>query len=298
MPVCPSCGAVASSSGRFCRQCGAAVGSPAPAVGTPPPSPALPPPGPRSPSPPPPPAAPGSQATRVENRSPPYGPPAAREPAAPAGSPYVPVPSRTSLDRRVLLALGALLLILGAGVAGFAVVRFSSASDEGGDRGAAAGDEGEAAEEPVEAADGSDPFADEQAVAASVQELIVGFHEEIVAGQYDAAWGRLSKRKQAQIEREDGFDAWRDAQASLGQYLDPSGASVEIEELDRSTGEARVRVGGMGWSKPGADCSSWSGITWAKYDNGTWRYDPGYSTTSERESRWRSRYDELLGGAC
>jgi hypothetical protein len=54
----------------------------------------------------------------------------------------------------------------------------------------------------------------------------------------------------------------------------------------------------MKWNKPGAPCSEWSGITWVKYEEGAWRYDPGYSTSPEREAEWKSRYAELLGGKC
>lgn len=171
-----------------------------------------------------------------------------------------------------------MLLVLGAGVASFTAMRFTSSSSTSGDR--------------------AEALADEGAVQESVQEVMRGFHEDVIAGDFDAAWEKLSRRKQAQIEREDGFQAWREAQATKTPYLDPSGASVELLELDRDTGEATVRVEGMTWSKPGAPCSTWSGITWAYYEDGEWRYDPGYSTTPARESRWKARAPELLGNAC
>jgi len=57
-------------------------------------------------------------------------------------------------------------------------------------------------------------------------------------------------------------------------------------------------VTGMAWSAPRSRCTEWSGITWAKYENGTWKYDPGFSTTAARKRAWKSRYNELLGVGC
>jgi hypothetical protein len=54
----------------------------------------------------------------------------------------------------------------------------------------------------------------------------------------------------------------------------------------------------MSWSQPGARCAEWSGLTWVKYENGEWRYDPGYSTTRQRKRAWASRYGQLLGTSC
>jgi hypothetical protein len=87
-------------------------------------------------------------------------------------------------------------------------------------------------------------------------------------------------------------------QESLNPYLDPSGLQVSVLNVNRDTGVATVQLTGMKWSKPGAACTEWSGISWVKYEAGAWRYDPGYSTSPEREAEWKSRYAELLGGRC
>jgi hypothetical protein len=131
-----------------------------------------------------------------------------------------------------------------------------------------------------------------------IRDLLRTWHEDIVNGDPASAWALLTERKRQQSERKYGFDKWAGGQATLAPYLDPSGLDVSIRDTDNRTGVVTVDVTGMGWSKAGANCSSWSGVTWVRYEDGEWRYDPGYSTTPQRERAWKDRYDELLGGSC
>jgi hypothetical protein len=68
--------------------------------------------------------------------------------------------------------------------------------------------------------------------------------------------------------------------------------------VNEATGVVQVMVTGMRWTKPGATCSEWSGVTWVRWENGGWYYDPGYSTTPQRTRDWKNRFSELLGGSC
>ncbi len=131
-----------------------------------------------------------------------------------------------------------------------------------------------------------------------ITDVLYQHHEDIVTGDFRAAWALLSTRKQQQNLAKYGYATWQANQATLSPYLDPSGIQVRIIQLNPRTGEATVDVTGMTWSKPGAHCSEWSGITWMLYQDGEWRYDPGYSTTPQRTAEWQSRYSELLGGSC
>jgi hypothetical protein len=133
---------------------------------------------------------------------------------------------------------------------------------------------------------------------ADIEQLLLDEHTDIVNGDYRAAWNLLSARKQAQYLREHGYGGWQNAQASLTPYLHPDGIHVTIDNLNPSDGVARVMVTGMSWSRPGASCSAWSGITWVKYEGGQWRYDPGFSTTPGRRAGWQSKFSQLLGGSC
>ena len=137
-----------------------------------------------------------------------------------------------------------------------------------------------------------------QQMGLEIQQLLLDWHEDVVRGDYHAAWELLSRRKQAQAEGEGGYATWAKNQSTLRPYLNPSGLHVSVQDTGSESAVAQVDVTGMTWDKPGAHCSEWSGITWAKYENGEWRYDPGYSTTQQREHDWRSRYTELLGGSC
>ncbi|HET8813786.1 MAG TPA: zinc ribbon domain-containing protein [Solirubrobacterales bacterium] len=141
------------------------------------------------------------------------------------------------------------------------------------------------------------PSADRAQMTSEIEAVLLAFHEDVVAEGFRDAWSLLSARKRSQTLREDGYAKWARAQASLVPYLSPGGLRVRIEALEGG-GVARVRVSGMGWSAPGASCSEWAGLTWVKFEAGTWAYDPGYSTTPQREREWKPRYDQLLGASC
>jgi hypothetical protein len=151
---------------------------------------------------------------------------------------------------------------------------------------------------PTSTDDGALPDVPTQQMASEIQLTLRDWHEDVVQGNDHAAWELLSARKRAQAESEGGYAAWAKNQSTLRPYLNPAGLQVSVEDTEAESGVAQVDVTGMTWDKPGAHCSEWSGITWMKYENGEWRYDPGYSTTQQREQEWKSRYTELLGGSC
>lgn len=143
------------------------------------------------------------------------------------------------------------------------------------------------------------PDVDEATMTADITQVLRSHHQAIVAGSYSTAWVLTSERYRRKKERELGsYDKWAEGQVDLGSHLDPSGLSVSIRELDRRSGVATVDVTGMGWSKPGSNCSTWAGVTWALYENGHWRYEPGYSMSDQRRAKWQSRAQETLGWGC
>jgi LSD1 subclass zinc finger protein len=132
----------------------------------------------------------------------------------------------------------------------------------------------------------------------AIADMLRSHHENIVAGRFRAAWNQLTARKQAQKEREGGYSQWAAAQATLSPYLDPTALDVRIDAVEKRDDVVRVDVRGMGWSKPGSRCTTWSGITWVRYEDGEWRYDPGYSTTTKRRREWEPRQTETMGWGC
>lgn len=145
---------------------------------------------------------------------------------------------------------------------------------------------------------GTLPAESNQQMESEIQQLLRSWHEDVVHGDYRAAWDLLSQRKQSQEDTEQGYATWAKNQSTLRPYLNPAGLQVSIQKTESSSGVAQVDVTGMTWDKPGAPCSEWSGITWVKYEDGEWRYDPGYSTTPQREREWKPHFSELLGGSC
>jgi hypothetical protein len=146
--------------------------------------------------------------------------------------------------------------------------------------------------------EGSLPNVSTTQMESDIQHMLLEWHEDVVHGNYHAAWELLSHRKQEQANSESGYATWAKNQATLRPYLNPANLKVSVQSTEPSEGVTQVDVTGMTWSKPGASCKEWSGITWVKYEEGAWRYDPGYSTTPQREHEWKSRFSELLGGRC
>ena len=146
--------------------------------------------------------------------------------------------------------------------------------------------------------EGALPGVTGEQMRSEIQQMLLAWHEDVLRGDYRAAWTLLSRRKQAQDEREYGYGTWIKNQSTLRPYLDPANLQVVVESTEPVSGVAQVDVTGMRWGKPGAPCTEWSGITWVKYEDGGWKYDPGYSTTPQRERRWKHRFSELLGGRC
>jgi hypothetical protein len=142
------------------------------------------------------------------------------------------------------------------------------------------------------------PGGSNQQLASEIQPMLLEWHEDVVHSNYHAAWELLSHRKQIQDEREYGYATWVKNQSTLSPYLNPSGLQVSVEKTEPTEGVAQVDVTGMSWDKPGASCTEWSGITWVKYEDGAWKYDPGYSTIPQRNREWKPRFAELLGGRC
>jgi ribosomal protein L40E len=295
---CDKCGATLAASSAFCRACGTPVpaeGAPtqkldaAPTPPSPPPSRLAPPP-PASPPPP----------------SPPPPPPREPAPLASAGG---------SRSKTPIVIGGVLVLLLGAGVAVAIVASKSSSAsnptttvEQVGIPGSEAAYEEEPGGEMIETEE--EPGEAEEEVSSSgfpeisrpqmneeITSLLQGYHEDVVEEDFQGAWAMLSPRKRRQYLREYGYHKWAAAQASLSPYLDPYGLEANVVSLE-GEGVARVDVTGMDWSKPGAPCSEWSGLTWVKYEGDEWAYDPGYSTTSARRATWRPRSARLLGGDC
>ncbi|HEV2791276.1 MAG TPA: hypothetical protein VGV69_08280 [Solirubrobacterales bacterium] len=152
--------------------------------------------------------------------------------------------------------------------------------------------------EPASEVDGRGlPFQSRPEMARNIRQVLLAYHEAIVRGELQTSWQLLTTRKRRQALREQGYQEWREAQASLASYLEPTGVRVRIVALEGG-GVARVDVSRMGWYAPGATCTEWSGLTWARFERGDWYYDPGYSTTPAREREWKDRYAKLMGTTC
>ncbi|HEX8103655.1 MAG TPA: RING finger protein [Solirubrobacteraceae bacterium] len=142
------------------------------------------------------------------------------------------------------------------------------------------------------------PDESEAQMQDEIQTMLRDWHESLTAGDYRTAFDAMTQRKQDKALRTNGYDAWASGQKSLGDYIDPSGLKARIVEANSRTGVVTVRVSNMGYSNPESSCSTWGGITWVRWEDGEWKYDPGYSTTPQRTREWRPRQSELMGIGC
>lgn len=289
---CGECGRPLGEGAAFCRTCGAKYREPTGGEASPDTNEALPqvepvPPAERAAKPPRPGPAP---------RQPVVGPEAAKPGQSPP--PAEPLPPVAGRSRRLApLAIGAAVLVAVGAVVGAILIERGGSSDEGGGESAEPA-ASRSAEAQSEAGASGLPPVDRTQMTREIRTLLLAFHEDVVDGEFQAAWALLSPRKRRQdLAEPGGYRAWRSAQASLSSYLSPGGLKVQIESLE-GDGVARVMLTGMGWSQPGSPCSEWSGLTWVKYQGGEWTYDPGYSTTLSRRRAWQPRSGELLGIGC
>lgn len=162
--------------------------------------------------------------------------------------------------------------------------------------------ESDASRSRSESRSGVLPDVSEPEMADAITDVIRTHHELLIDGSYRAAFDLLSTRKQRQLERETGFSGWQANQADLRNHLTGlDRLTARIESLDRRHGVATVSITGPELHLPNNRCGSrYEGITWATFEDGAWRYEPGYSTTPQRRAQWGSgaARDRTLAWTC
>jgi hypothetical protein len=270
---CPKCGHALVPNARFCRGCGAAL-TPDAAVARPSRELASPD-GALSPATDP----ERFRATMPEIEMPPPRRAARPSPDSPPGGapspPRPPRPPRGLRARRLAAALVAGALVVAGGVL----------------VGSALSGKGATPDTPL-------PSISRAEMTRRIRTMFRDYHQSLADGRLDHAFSLISERKQQSVRDGDGLDAWKRFGASFGRQIDPSHLQVSIVETDREAGVAGVRISGMPYRDPASPCTTWSGVTWVKYEHGAFHYDPGYSTTRERRITWEPRQLETLGFAA
>jgi len=247
-------------------------------------------------------------------------------PAGPRTPPGQPAPGRSSSDRNLILAFVAVVAVGLIGV--FLIVQAFGGSDgedpvptaETSQPAPAEADAETTADEgPGGAADSfggpSGPLAgmSRSEIQQGAQRVIRDYHVAIHDGDRSGMWNALSRKKRQQKIEEDRTGDYEDSLANFystqfefGSQLDsPESAKAKVLSIDRRTGAVDVYVSGLGYNgscnaAPPDPDDLWTGITWVRYENGHWGYEPGYSTTQQRRERWENAPDDyrLLGFGC
>ena len=139
-----------------------------------------------------------------------------------------------------------------------------------------------------------DPYAQ----IGTITDRLRQFHEDVVSGDFQAAWSLTSSRyRQFKLDHE-GYSTWVTDQQALQSTSRPAGLHATVSNWNAATGVALVDVTGMGWTEPGSSCTAFQGLTWMANDHGAWYYEPGFSLTPQRRAQWAPRATELLGWGC
>ncbi len=254
----------------------------------------------------------------------PGGPPPSFPPPPPPPPP--PIASGSGSGRSwLLLALGIVLAVLLIAGGTFALVNRSGSDGDGGTPFANTEGNAEGYEDPGDSGYGSDvagepelddvpppPWDRSRAERKSeIKELIVDWHDAAGAGDIDYMWQNLSREKRRQIRDDEygaimatgnpgPFDKWKEGQEGFIGELDTSGTRIQILDEDRRENEVTIRVTGMYHSgSEGESCGGrWEGVTWARFERGSWFYEPGYATYDDRYERWADRAGRTLGQRC
>jgi hypothetical protein len=291
---CSECGHENPADSRFCRSCGSALSAP--------------------PSEPPP-TRPAEPPTAVQQPPAQWAPPNAPTPA--------PATISSGATTAVLVVIAVLVL---AAVAGGAILLSSGGSSK--NHRAAFGPSaasshttqppGEATEHQPESSSGTEPngsteangsggstepsataAGDPYSEVSTITNVLREFHQDVLDNNLNSAWELTSERYRKQKEEEPGgFETWASNQRSLQHHLDPSGLRVSIYHWEATPQIATIRVTGMRWHASKSPCTHFQGITWMHRENGSWYYEPGYSISSQRRSRWEAHKPALLGWGC
>ncbi|MEV4422459.1 hypothetical protein AB0L40_21155 [Patulibacter sp. NPDC049589] len=162
---------------------------------------------------------------------------------------------------------------------------------------------------PTATSGGAVPDDDESTMADDIATTISEYYGALNNGDTNTAWDLLSGRRhrletsgRVLYGRQRTRASWAAAEGRTGLAVSPGTVTATMVELDRANGVATVRIKGLDFSGPNAGhCNGrYTGITWAKYENGAWKYEPGANTTAKREARWpnASTDPRLLGNKC
>ncbi|MEA2474319.1 MAG: hypothetical protein QOE06_2234 [Thermoleophilaceae bacterium] len=135
-------------------------------------------------------------------------------------------------------------------------------------------------------------------MATQVTSLLRGFYQAQIAGDYTAQRQLTTRRYQRKVIDRLGFSRWVANQLfGTRHFTGAQNIDATIVDTDPADGSATVSMRGLSLD-PHTKCSTWEGITWARFEGGSWRYDPSVKATPTRELQWSQRSGEVLGAGC
>ena len=273
--LCQGCGLQVPPTDRFCRGCGAAAPGSAP------------------PAPPVASAVAGAQAP----------------PSIPVSS--TPAPNNSTGGGSNLSGKAGIAMVVGGAVALFCIAAVLFLSMKGPDTPSSTANPATTrttqTTNPKPVADtGRLPDQTRRQMRVAIASLMKRHHQLIADGDYAGAYALYSSRKRNQplIETPScqSYTCWAPVMYPLQSGLsNPVRASVRVVRVFKGAGVAEVRVV---LPRPNCPTGAWEGITWAKYENGRWTYDPGWKTDEVQRAQYKStnggntQDSRLLGIGC
>ena len=110
--------------------------------------------------------------------------------------------------------------------------------------------------------------------------------------------GMTTLRYQQDVINSLGFSQWKQNQMTGAIYFThPQDIQARVIGEDPADGSVTVLMTGLGFTDPNSSCTTWAGVTWARYERGAWYFDPSSDATAQRASEWDSS-PETLGHGC
>jgi hypothetical protein len=147
-------------------------------------------------------------------------------------------------------------------------------------------------------ANGRLPAQSRAVMAARITDLLRRFYGTQINGDWQALRDLTTARYQRHVidNVRGGYPQWVRNQANGAKYFAGANA-IEVEILGTDPADGSVTVYARGLrivGDPNANCRTWQGVTWARWEGGRWLYDPYTKATQARAAE----ADRFIGTGC
>jgi serine/threonine protein kinase len=140
------------------------------------------------------------------------------------------------------------------------------------------------------------PAESKATMTTEIRDLLRRFYQKQIDHDFPAVWRLTTARYRQEQLKKTTYSQWVINQGVGAKYFqDAQNIDVSIFDPDPGDGSVAVNVTGMRYVQSGSPCTMWEGVTWAKYERGSWHDDAAPDATTPRRAKWGNRGLELIG---